>query len=73
MITITIHNEETGAYVDGVFEFGPDRKFGPPEDFLIEAFLDRVEPNITIGHTYGIFGDIEVTSADIGSIKKGEE
>jgi hypothetical protein len=62
MITITINNEETGAYIDGYLEFDPKGGLG-----AIESFITGKDLGITIDCKYGFFGEVKVFCADTGN------
>jgi hypothetical protein len=63
MITITLHNEETGAYIYGTFDFTFDGN-------NLEYFLKGMGKNITIGNTFSLTGSVTVTGADSGNRKE---
>lgn len=65
MITITLHNEETGAYVDGILDF-------TFYDNNLEIFLNGMDKNLTIGNAFSLTGSVTVTGADSGN-RKGEQ
>ena len=63
MITITLHNEKTGAYIDGTFDFTFDGN-------NLEYFLKGMNENLTIGIAYSLTGSVTVTGADSGNRKE---